>query len=401
MKTDRTPTSPSLTRRLALKTIALVGRAGAFSRRAAYPGRTPDGRRKLGVALVGLGNYSTAMLGPSLRKTQWCELRGIVSGTAAKRKQWAQDFNLPAGSVYDYEHFHALAGNPDIDIVYVVLPNFLHAEYTIRAARAGKHVICEKPMALNPEECRQMIAACCGAGRQLSIGYRLRFDPFHREVMRFGQEKVFGAVKLIEASLGFNYPDPQSWRFKMKEGGGGAIMDLGVYCVEAARYVTGENPVRVTAQACSFEKDRFVEIPETYHFQMEFSGGAVSTHTVSYSFCVDRLYAAAAQGGGWFELEPAFRPNAPSGRTSEGPMKIARVNQMAAQMDDFARCILDGRVTRVPGEEGLTDMLIIAAIKDAVRTGQPTLVGSNCATRKREPGPPAPIADGVEMKMKH
>ena len=397
MKTDYTPSSRSFTRRSALKTIALGGAGfalagtGAFSLRAANVGMTPDGRRKLGVALVGLGNYSTASLGPSLRETQWCELRGIVSGTAAKRKQWAQDFNLPAGSAYDYEHFDAIANNPDIDIAYVVLPNFLHAEYTIRAARAGKHVICEKPMALNPEECRRMIAACHDAGRQLSIGYRLRFDPFHREAMRLGQDKVFGAVKLIEASLGFNYSNPESWRFKIKEGGGGAVMDLGVYCVEAARYVTGENPARVTAQAYTFEKDRFIEIPETFHFQMEFPGGAVSTHTVSYSSCVDRLYAATAKGDGWFELEPSFQggPNAPVGRTSRGPMNIAHVNQTTAQMDDFARCILDNRATRVPGEEGLTDMMIIAAIKEAVRTGQPTRVGSD-----KSAGNPMKTEDG-------
>lgn len=362
--------------------LALLG-SGAFPLRATDAVVPPTEHKKLGIALVGLGNYSKSMLGPSLRETQWCELRGIVSGAEAKRSEWAKDFNLPATSVYDYEHFNAIADNPAIDIVYVVLPNFLHAEYTIRAARAGKHVICEKPMAMNPEECRQMIAACRTAGRQLSIGYRLRFDPFHLEAMRIGQEKVFGQIKLIEASLGFNYPNSESWRFKIKEGGGGAVMDLGIYCVQAARYLTGENPVRVTAQAYTFEKDRFIEIPETYHFQMEFPGGAVSTHTVSYSSYVDRLYAASALGRGWIELEPAFQggPQAPVGRTSEGSMKITHVNQTTVQMDDFARCILEGRQTRVPGEEGLTDMTVIAAIKDAVRTGQPIIINTaNSAT---------------------
>ena len=380
MKTETTPRPPVLTRRSALKTLAKGGLGltllgtGAFSLRAASAATTPDGRKKLGVALVGLGNYSTARLAPSLRETQWCELRGIVSGTAAKRAQWAKDFNLSATSIYDYEHFDAIADNPDIDIVYVVLPNFLHAEYTIRAARAGKHVICEKPMGMTPEECRQMIAACRDARRQLSIGYRLRFDPFHREVMRLGQEKIFGVVKLIQASLGFNYGNPQSWRFKLKEGGGGAIMDLGVYCVEAARYVTGENPTRVTAQAYTVEKDRDIEVPDTYHFQMEFPGGAVSTHTVSSITYVDRLYAATAQGRGWFELEPAFQDGttAPIGRTSEGPMKIDHVNQTTVQMDDFARCILEGRATRASGEEGLTDLIVLSAIKEAARTGQPS-----------------------------
>ncbi|PTY04215.1 glucose-fructose oxidoreductase [Opitutaceae bacterium EW11] len=366
--------------------LAVLG-SGAFPARADDAAAPAPANKKLGVALVGLGNYSQSMLGPSLRETRWCELRGIVSGSPEKRSTWARDFSLPAANVYDYEHFDQIADNPDIDIVYIVLPNFLHAEYTIRAARAGKHVICEKPMAMNPEECRQMIAACRGANRQLSIGYRLRFDPFHLEAMRIGQEKVFGPIKLIEASLGFNYPNPQSWRFKIKEGGGGAIMDLGVYCVEAARYLTGENPVRVTAQAYTFEKDRFIEIPESYHFQMEFPNGAISTHTVSYSSYVDRLYAASSQGRGWIELEPAFQggAQAPIGRTHEGSLNIARVNQTTVQMDDFARCIIEGRSTRVSGEEGLADMTVIAAIKDAVLTGRTTTVSDAPPAKRTRP----------------
>ena len=288
-----------------------------------------------------------------------------------------------------YESYEEMLARKDIDVISIGIPNYLHAEFALKAIAAGKHVICEKPMALNSQECREMIAACRAAGRQLSIGYRLRFDPFHQEAIRIARENVFGTIKLVEASFGFNMRDSTTWRFKLKEGGGGALMDLGVYCVEAARYLTGENPTRVTAQAYTFEKERFTEVPEMYCFQMEFPRGAVSSHTVSYSSYVDRLYAVAAKaggGGGWLELEPAFLggPNAPIGRTSEGPMKISRINQTTAQMDDFARCILDNRPTRVPGEEGLADMIVIDAIKAAARAGKPTRIAMDNLAADRE-----------------
>src|SRR5690606_23331209 len=121
-----------------------------------------------------------------------CYLAGIVTGTPAKEKQWASRYNIPEKNIYNYENFDSIALNPDIDIVYVVLPIFMHKEFTIRAAQAGKHVICEKPMAMNVRECEEMIAACTKANRLLSIGYRLHFEPYNMEMMRLGQQKVFG-----------------------------------------------------------------------------------------------------------------------------------------------------------------------------------------------------------------
>ena len=132
---------------------------------------------KLGVALVGLGNYSTDQLGPALQKTKNCYLAGIVTGTPAKERTWANKYNIPQKNIYNYQNFDNIASNPDIDIVYVVLPVSMHKEFTIRAAGAGKHVISEKPMAISVADCEEMISACRNAGKKLSIGYRLRFDP--------------------------------------------------------------------------------------------------------------------------------------------------------------------------------------------------------------------------------
>ncbi len=144
-------------------------------------------------------------------------------------------------NIYNYASFDRIADNPDIDIVYVVLPNAMHAEYTIRAARAGKHVLCEKPMATSAKECEAMITACKTANRQLAIAYRLHFEPHNLEAKRLGQRKVFGALRTIEAGFGFIIGDPSQWRLKKALSGGGALMDVGVYALQAARYVSDED----------------------------------------------------------------------------------------------------------------------------------------------------------------
>ena len=218
--------------------------------------------KKLGVALVGLGNYSNLQLAPALLETQSCKLTGIVTGSPDKIPIWMQKYNIPKQNVYNYQNFDSLKDNPDIDIVYIVLPNSMHAEYTIRAAKAGKHVICEKPMALNAVECEQMIKACKAAKVQLSIGYRLYFEPHHIEMRRLGSEKVHGQIKIIESGLGYNMADPTSWRLNKDLGGGGAIMDLGVYCISGVRRTLGELPTVINAQGFNTNKNLFKGIYE-------------------------------------------------------------------------------------------------------------------------------------------
>jgi predicted dehydrogenase len=161
--------------------------------------------RKLTIALCGLGQYAT-ILKDSIRQSKYCRLGGIITGTPAKAQQWKNELGLADKNIYSYQTFDQIRHNPAIDLVYITLPNGLHKEYAIRAAQAGKHVIVEKPMALTPADCQQMIAACQKAGVQLAVGYRLHYEPHHREIQRLGQHKVLGPVRLIEASLGFGWP---------------------------------------------------------------------------------------------------------------------------------------------------------------------------------------------------
>lgn len=334
----------------------------------------PADEKKLGIALVGLGRYSSFQLAPALQETQHCYLAGIVSGTPEKAEKWCREYNISSKNSYTYDNFDSIKDNPDIDIVYVVLPNFMHAEYTIRAAQAGKHVICEKPMAMNVAEGRKMVEACKKAGVKLQVGYRLYYEPHHLEARRLGNELVYGKVNLVEASLGFSMADPRSWRLDKDMGGGGAIVDLGLYAIQGARRVFGTDPVSVTAQGYVFQPDIFKGIYETVTWQMRFADGGLSNHSTSYSTYVDRLYASAQRG--WWRLQPAFNATGAQGITSEGPMTVTAPSyQQIAQMDDFALAIKENKATLAPGEEGLKDLKILEAIFKAAESGRSVEVG--------------------------
>ena len=324
---------------------------------------------KLGIALVGLGYYSTDLLAPALQETQHSYLAGIVTGTPSKEKIWQDKYGIPKKNTYNYSNFDSIADNPDIDIVYVVLPNSMHAEYTIRAAKAGKHIICEKPMALNAAECEAMIKACKDNNVALSIGYRMHFEPHTQEVMRIGQEQELGPVKMVCAGAGFTMSDASKDHWKVKKNmGGGAMMDMGVYSLQAARYVTGEEPISVTAQAFSTRAEMFNEVEETMMFQLEFPSGAMANlHT---SFGVNMNYLDARCGKGWIKMDPFSAYRNIKAHTSKAMLELPDINQQAAQMDEVALCIKEGKPMRVPGEEGLKDMKVVDAIYKSVTSGE-------------------------------
>ncbi|MDP4247621.1 MAG: Gfo/Idh/MocA family oxidoreductase, partial [Bacteroidota bacterium] len=262
--------------------------------------RIHDGK-KLNVALVGLGRYA-GILADGLQVSRYCRLAGVVTGHPAKAAAWKAKYGLSEKNIYNYENFDAVAGNPDIDLIYVVLPNALHKEFTVRAAKARKHVICEKPMAVSSRECLEMIEACSKAGVQLAIGYRLHYEPYNLEMRRLGQEKVFGTVRYVEAGLGyktinfessgagkpFDINDPSEWRLNRRWSGGGALMNLGVYCLQASRYILGENPLSVTAQyGAVHDAERFAQVEEAIVWQARFPGGAMANCNSSYGYNID------------------------------------------------------------------------------------------------------------------
>jgi predicted dehydrogenase len=326
-------------------------------------------QKKLGIALVGLGNYAGGQLAPALKETTDCYLAGIVTGTPSKIDTWKGKYSIPDKNVYNYQNFDSIKDNPDIDIVYVVLPNSMHAEYVIRAAKAGKHVICEKPMAITVEECDQMIAACKEAGKMLSIGYRLHFEPYNLEMARLGTNKVYGELKEMSAGFGFPIGDPTQWRLSKKLAGGGPLEDVGIYCIQGFCYTTGMEPVAVRAQeGPKTDKSKFKEVEQSLTWQMEMPNGLICEGKASYAEGINFLKAKAEKGV--FELTSAYNYSGQKGSTPDGPMDKPKVNQQAKQMDDFAQAITNKRATPVPGEMGRRDVRIIQAIYKAMESGK-------------------------------
>jgi len=325
-------------------------------------------KKKLGIALVGLGSYSTYQLAPALQDTEHCYLAGIVTGTLAKEKIWANRYNIPEGNIYNYTNFDTIKDNDAIDVIYVVLPNFMHADFSIRAAKAGKHVICEKPMAMNVAECDAIIKACNENGVKLGMGYRLHSEPYTQEVKRFVKEKTFGDVLYVSADAAYrSTSNPGQWRLNKELSGGGALVNMGVYAIQSAIYGTGENPISVQAQEFSTRPEYFKDTDETITAQFEFPSGAVANIMTSHNVRANRLYATCENG--WFELEPANNYGPLKGATSKGVLTFAHESQQKLQMDDFAKHILFDAPNLAPGEMGKRDMMIVEAIYKSIAEG--------------------------------
>jgi predicted dehydrogenase len=329
-----------------------------------------DDGKKINIALCGLGRYAK-FLATGLESTQYCRLAGIITGTPAKAEEWKKRYNIPQKNIYNYQNFDEIINNNDIDLVYVVLPNSMHKEFVLRTAKAGKHVIVEKPMALSVNECQEMNEACKKAGVQLAVGYRLHTEPYHLELKRLGQEKVFGQVRLIEASLCYKSGDPTEWRLKKAVAGGGPLMDIGIYCIQSNRYVLGEEPISVTAQFGPVtNKELFSEVEESIMWQFEFPGGVTCNSTSSYNCIVDRFFASADEG--FFELSPGLGYGPYRGKTSKGELNFPTINQQAVQCDEIAKTLLSGQQLpdHITAVEGIKDMKILHSIYEAAEIGK-------------------------------
>jgi len=328
----------------------------------------PDDK-KLNYALVGLGYYATNLLAPALQETKLCKLNGIVTGTPSKAVRWKEKYGIPDKNIYNYDNYDQIANNPDIDVIYIVLPNSMHAEYTIRGAEAGKHMISEKPMATSVEDAQAMVDACKKNNRKFSVGYRLHFEPHNKRMMELGQKEMFGPVQSIKGGNGFHIADdPTKWRLDKQMAGGGPLMDMGIYVVQGAIYTLGKLPLSVTARTEVNHPKKFDEVEENIYWKMEFPDGVVADCESSYARGMSYIRANARDG--YFKLEPAFGYGGLKGETSKGPMNLPNVNQQALQMDAFADCIMNDRESRVPGIMGLRDVKILMAIYEAANKGE-------------------------------
>ena len=325
----------------------------------------------LKVAIMGLGSYGNRVA-EAMQSCKMAKLVGVISGTPAKIKDWQSKYNIQDKNCYNYENFDAIRSNPDIDAVYVITPNALHHNQVIRVAKAGKHVICEKPMAVNAKEAQEMVDACRKANVKLLIGYRMHFEGKTLEIARMRREGELGKVLFFQGLCGFRIGNPDQWRLNRKLAGGGSLMDIGIYAINGSRYMIGEEPVWVTAQETKTDKVKFkAGVDETIQFQFGFPGGAVASCLSTYSMNnLDRFFLNGEKG--FAELQPSTGYGPIRGRTHKGELTQPHITHQTVQMDEMSAIILQGKnpVIPVDGEEGLKDMKIIDAIYQAVKSGK-------------------------------
>ncbi|MFC4209703.1 Gfo/Idh/MocA family protein [Pedobacter lithocola] len=325
----------------------------------------------LRVAIMGLGGYGTRVA-EAMKACTKAKLVGVISGTPSKIKDWQTKYNIPEKNCYNYENFDQVKNNPDIDAIYVITPNALHHSQVIRVAKAGKHAICEKPMALNAKEGQEMIDACKKANVKLLIGYRMHFEPRTLEVIRMRNAGDFGKIMFFQAQCGFKAGDPKQWRLNKSLAGGGSMMDIGIYAINGARYMVGEEPIWVSAQETKTDTIKFKEgVDETIQFQLGFPSGAVASCLSSYNINhLDRFFMSGDKG--FAEMQPSTGYGPIMGRTHKGALTEAITTHQTVQMDEMASIIFEDTKPLVPvnGEEGLKDLKIIDAIYQAVKMGK-------------------------------
>ena len=333
--------------------------------------------RKIGYCAVGLGRISNIFLS-AVKLSSQARMVALVSGYRDKAEKIAEDNGISAKNIYSYDNFDSIADNPEIDAVYIGLPNSMHAEYTIRAARAGKHVLCEKPMAVSVADCQSMIDACRKANKKLMIGYRIQYEPVHARALELIRSGQLGAIQTMDGAYGFNISprgatikgvNRPEFRVNAALAGGGPMMDVGIYALNAFRYLMGEEPAELTASTSVIDKDgRFKDIEENMVWTMKFPSGAVASCATTYGAGLGPYFRIVGSKGTLIS-EPSWgydgirmtvrlqrQPPAEVTNPERHPAQFVR------EADHFADCILQNKEPKTPGEEGMRDMKCIAEL---------------------------------------
>jgi predicted dehydrogenase len=357
--------------------LAVASATGAFLRNAAgqqsVVAPEPPGK-KMGYAIVGLGMLSINEILPAFAKCEKSKPVAFVSGHPDKANKLALRYGINPKNIYNYENYDSIRNNPEVDIIYIVLPNSMHAEYTIRGFQAGKHVLTEKPMAATPADCQQMIDAGRKADKKLMVAYRCRYEPYNLEAIRIAHSGELGPIQVIEADAGWNATNPDQWRLKKDLAGGGSLMDIGIYALNGSRYLSGEEPTEVNAMIYNAPGDpRFKEVEETITFQLRFPSGALANCTSSYGYYSTSHFRVIGNKG-WLEMDPAtwyrdqrLKVGGDSGITDK---EIPSRDHFALEMDHMSQCVMENKEPLTPGEEGLRDIKLMMAIYESAKIGK-------------------------------
>jgi predicted dehydrogenase len=346
--------------------------------------------QRIRYAVVGLGHLALKEILPALSTCKKSKLTALVSGSPDKMKKVAAQYGVKPENCYSYQTFDQLKNNKEVDVIYIVLPNSLHKEYTIRGAKAGKHILCEKPMAISSKECKDMIEACNKANVKLMIAYRIQFQPHNRKVRELLQSKALGSPKVVEASNGQSSANPEHWRHKIALAGGGSLPDIGLYCLNTTRFILGEEPTEVFAYQYSTPGNLlFKEVEELISWQMRFPSGVIASSNADYNVHEIKNYRVLCDKG-WLTLDRAYSYNGQKLKTAKAQGKLelqeevgmAETNQFAVEMDHFSDCVLNNKRPFTPGEEGLQDHILMEAIYRSAKEGKPVKISSAPAFSK-------------------
>lgn len=357
---------------------AMIGRAQA-----------DEPKKQLGLAIVGLGGYATRSIAPEVAACQHVRLAGVVTGDAEKGKTWAKEHGFEQDAIYSYDSFDKIASDDRIDFVHIALPNSMHAEFAIRAAKAGKHVMVEKPMAVSSQECEKMIAAAKQAGVLLGVNYRLQWEPHHVKATERLSGGAIGDLtngnyefswSYARALTGPNKDKMKKWLLDPKMAGGGALFDTGVYPIQAACYLTGREPVAVSGFPATHHSDLFPEgIEETMSYELLFDDGFQALCRASYSQSFHQCTTLGPKGlieilpgqnGSVFGQSGRGNPNSKRLFVNKKEIELKQTLQQAVLLDAFAQAIKNNEKTfKTPGEMGLRDIRIVEKIYESAAKG--------------------------------
>ncbi|WP_430249737.1 Gfo/Idh/MocA family protein [Neorhizobium sp. DAR64860/K0K1] len=358
------------------------------------PDETPSGNPsaplppedRVGFAVVALGRLSLEEILPAFGETKKSKLVALVSGTPEKLSAVARQYGIAEDACYDYESFDAIKANPDIKAVYIVLPNSMHREYVERAARAGKHVLCEKPMSISSADGQEMVKVCEEQNVKLMVAYRIQYEAANLYLAEKVRSKAYGRLVGMSAINVQTVAEngAEQWRHKKALAGGGSLPDIGLYCLNTARFLTGEEPVEVMATQYSPEGDpRYAEVEETVSFTLRFPSNFIANCFTSYGARDDKHQRLNFEKAS-VDMANAYKYDGQSLTVTEldgeksvqKKVEIALNNQFAAEIDHMATCIIEDRKPRTPGEEGVQDHVVMEAIYESARSGAPVRLQS-------------------------
>ena len=354
--------------------------------------------RRVRYAVVGLGYIAQAAVLPAFahaRKNS--ELAALVSDDEKKLRELSRRYRVPA--TYTYERYAECLESGEIDAVYLALPNFLHRDYAVASARQGVHVLCEKPLAVTEEECEEMIASARDGGVRLMTAYRLHFDKGNLEAVRMATSGKLGEPRLFHSVFTMQVKEGNV-RLEPEDRGGGPLYDLGIYCVNAARYLFRDEPIEAFGVRATSGDERFREVAETASALLRFPGDRIAAFTCSFGAGDAGWYQVVGTKGD-LRMDPAYEYAQPleqqvtvGGKTRE--RTFPKRDQFAAELIAFSDAVLSGKDPEPSGVEGLADVRVIEALRRSADEGRPVRLPA--FSRRRRPGPRQEISrPPVEM----